>query len=173
MNEIALEGLVSALLVGEYENDRVLVRDIFRKLGWRLFEARDGRRAMAWLERNAVQVVIAEGRSAGAGWQRLLDALRDLPDPPQLVVTFADGGRSPMVQSAELRRIRCPGPAAQSRRSGTGDCRGGASVSLAARRAGADGRGRHGGIAAEFDLYRIPAPRKIFKPPLDRGTCAY
>ena len=87
MNEIALEGLVSALLVGEYENDRGLVRDIFRKLGWRLFEARDGRRAMAWLERNAVQVVIAEGRSAGAGWQRLLGALRDLPDPPQLVVT--------------------------------------------------------------------------------------
>jgi PleD family two-component response regulator len=87
MNEIAHEGSVSALLVGEYEDDRALVRDIFAKLGWRLFEARDGHRAMVWLERNAVQVVIAEGRSPGARWQRLLDALRDLPEPPQLVVT--------------------------------------------------------------------------------------
>lgn len=87
MNEIAQEGSVSALLVGEYENDRALVREIFGKLGWRLFEARDGQRAMVWLERNAVQVVIAEGRSAGSGWQGLLDALRNLPDPPQLVVT--------------------------------------------------------------------------------------
>jgi DNA-binding response OmpR family regulator len=87
MNESTPEGFLSALLVGEYEDDRVMVRDIFRKLGWRLFEARDGRRAMVWLERNAVQVVIAEGRAAGAGWQRLLEALRDLTDPPQLVVT--------------------------------------------------------------------------------------
>jgi len=87
MNEMAREGSVSALLVGEYENDRVLVRDVFRKLGWRLFEARDGRRAMAWLQRHGVQVVIAEGGPAGAGWLRLLEALRDLPDPPQLVVT--------------------------------------------------------------------------------------
>jgi DNA-binding response OmpR family regulator len=87
MNEIAHEGSVSALLVGELEDDRALVRDIFGKLGWRLFEARNGHRAMAWLERNAVEVVIAEGSSLGAGWQRLLDALRDLPDPPQLVVT--------------------------------------------------------------------------------------
>ena len=87
MDEIAQSSSVSALLVGEYESDRALVREVFRKLGWRLFEARDGRRAIGWLERNAVQVVIAEGRTADAGWQGLLDALRDLPDPPQLVVT--------------------------------------------------------------------------------------
>lgn len=87
MNGIAHEDSVSALLVGEFQGDRALVRDVFGKLGWRLSEARDGRRAMVWLERNAVQVVIAERRSAGAEWQRLLDALRDLPDPPQLVVT--------------------------------------------------------------------------------------
>ncbi len=87
MNEIAQDSSVSALLVGDYENDRALVRDVFGKLGWRLFEARDGRRAIWWLERNAVEVVIAEGRTADAGWERLLDVLRDLPSPPQLVVT--------------------------------------------------------------------------------------
>jgi DNA-binding response OmpR family regulator len=87
MDESAQSGSVSALLVGEYESDRALVREVFGKLGWRLFEARDGRRAIGWLERNAVQVVIAEGGAVDAGWQGLLDALRDLPDPPQLVVT--------------------------------------------------------------------------------------
>jgi len=87
MDELAHSSSVSALLVGEYESDRALVREVFGKLGWRLFEARDGRRAIGWLESNPVQVVIAEGRAADAGWQRLLDALRDLPDPPQLVVT--------------------------------------------------------------------------------------
>jgi DNA-binding response OmpR family regulator len=87
MNEIAREGSVSGLLVGVYESDRAVVREVFGKQGWRLFEARDGRRAMAWLERNAVQVVMADAGSVGAEWQRLLDALRTLPDPPQLVVT--------------------------------------------------------------------------------------
>jgi DNA-binding response OmpR family regulator len=87
MNAFTYEGVVSALLVGDYENDRGLVRDVFHDLGWRLFEQRDGRRTLQWLRRNPVQVVIAERSSAGVGWQRLLDDLRDLPDPPQLVVT--------------------------------------------------------------------------------------
>jgi DNA-binding response OmpR family regulator len=87
MNEIAHEGLVSALLVGDHGNDGMLVRDVCRQQGWRLFEASDGRGAMGLLEREAVQVVIAECDSAGAGWQWLLDALRVLPDLPQLVVT--------------------------------------------------------------------------------------
>jgi DNA-binding response OmpR family regulator len=86
MDENTQEGSVSALLVGEYENDRELVCDVFRKRGWRLVAARHGRRAMEWLKRNAVQVVIAENPTAG-GWQWLLESLRDLPDPPQLVVT--------------------------------------------------------------------------------------
>jgi DNA-binding NtrC family response regulator len=87
MNGMAHDGSVSVLLVGEYENDRALVRDVSSKLGWRLFETRGARRALAWLKRNAVQVVMAEGRTAGSDWQKLLDDLRDLPDPPQLVVT--------------------------------------------------------------------------------------
>ena len=87
MNEIAHEGLVSALLVGEYGNDGSLVRDVCLQHGWLLFEASDGCEAMGMLQSGVVQVVIAEEGSAGAGWQRLLDALRDLPDPPQLVVT--------------------------------------------------------------------------------------
>jgi len=86
MNEDKPIGPVSALLVGEYGDDRELVRDVFRTLGWRLFETRDGRRAMPFLARNPVEVVIAQGRSEGAGWQKLLDALPNLTNPPQLVV---------------------------------------------------------------------------------------
>ena len=83
MNETTYEGVVSALLVGAYENDRGLVRDVFRKSGWRLYEARDGHGVLGRVKRRPVQVVIAES----GGWQRLLQDLLDLPSPPQLVVT--------------------------------------------------------------------------------------
>lgn len=77
------EGAVSALLVGAYENDRELVRDVFRKSGWRLYETRDRHRVPGLLKRRCVQVVIAES----AGWQRLLEEIRELPVSPQLVIT--------------------------------------------------------------------------------------
>lgn len=87
MKEPTQESNVSALLVGEYITDRGLVRDIFHKLGWCLSEARDGRRALNWLKRNPVQVVLAESPAAVGGWQQLLDDLRGLPEPPELIVT--------------------------------------------------------------------------------------
>jgi len=78
---------VSALLVGEYENDRFLVHEVFKKLGWRLFEARDRRRAMQCLERNPVQVVIAKTDVPDWSWRRVLSDLRRQAKPPQLIVT--------------------------------------------------------------------------------------
>jgi len=81
------EHAVSALAVGEYETDRLLLHEIFRRCGWRLFEARDRRRALECLERNPVQVVIAESEVRNWNWRRVLSDLRRLPAPPQLVVT--------------------------------------------------------------------------------------
>jgi DNA-binding response OmpR family regulator len=78
---------VSALLVGEYENDRFLVHEVFQKLGWKLLEARDRRRAMRYLERNPVQVVIAKTDVPNWSWRRVLNDLRSLAKPPQLIVT--------------------------------------------------------------------------------------
>jgi len=78
---------VSALLVGEYENDRFLVHEVFQKFGWRLFEARDRKRAMQCLERNPVQVVIAKTDVPNWSWRRVLSDLRRLTKPPQLIVT--------------------------------------------------------------------------------------
>ena len=81
------EHSVSALLVGDYETDRLLLHDIFQRLGWRLFEARDRKRALACLERHPVQVVIAESETPNWNWRKVLSDLRRLAAPPQLVVT--------------------------------------------------------------------------------------
>jgi CheY-like chemotaxis protein len=81
------EHAVSALAVGEYEADRLLLHEIFRECGWRLFEARDRRRALECLERNPVQVVMAESEIRNWNWRKVLNDLRRLPVPPQLVVT--------------------------------------------------------------------------------------
>src|SRR5580658_3319905 len=78
---------VSALLVGDYESDRFLVHEVFKKLGWRLFEAKDRRRAMQCLERNPVEVVIAKTDVPNWSWRRVLRDLRLLAKPPQLIVT--------------------------------------------------------------------------------------
>jgi len=78
---------VSALLVGEFAEERVLLQEIFRKCGWRLFEASDRRRALHSLERNPIRVVIAETSLPAWDWRKVLHDLRKLPVPPQLVVT--------------------------------------------------------------------------------------
>jgi DNA-binding response OmpR family regulator len=78
---------VSALLVGEFADERLLLREIFRNCGWRLFEASDRRRALQALERNPVRVVITETSLPSGDWRKVLQDLRKLPVPPQLVVT--------------------------------------------------------------------------------------
>jgi DNA-binding response OmpR family regulator len=78
---------VSALAVGEFENDRALLREIFGAAGWRLYEARDRRHAMQYLERNPVQVVLAESELPNWNWRKVLHDLRRLAHPPQLIVT--------------------------------------------------------------------------------------
>jgi DNA-binding response OmpR family regulator len=78
---------ISALLVGEFETDRLLVHEIFRLHGWRLFEARDRRHALECLAKNPVQVVVAESELPAWNWKRILSDLRRLAPTPQLVVT--------------------------------------------------------------------------------------
>jgi PleD family two-component response regulator len=80
------EHAVSVLAVGEYATDRLLLHDISRRCGWRLFEARDRRHALECLERNPVQVVMAESEVRNWNWRKVLSDLRRLPMTPQLVV---------------------------------------------------------------------------------------
>ncbi len=87
MTELAHDPTVSALLVGEFPSERMLVQDIFRQCGWRLLEAPDRRRALHSLGRNEVHVVIAESDLPKWNWRKVLTDLRRLAVPPQLVVT--------------------------------------------------------------------------------------
>jgi len=81
------EESVSALLVGAYERDRQLLHEIFRNPGWKLFEAASRRRALRYLDRYPIQVVIAQAEVPEWGWRRVLRDLRDRDRPPQLIVT--------------------------------------------------------------------------------------
>jgi DNA-binding response OmpR family regulator len=87
MDDTAHRCSVSALFVGGYEDERRLVQEVFRKCGWRLFEAPDRRRAAQCLRRHTVQVVIAKSDMPGGSWQKMLDHLRRLARPPLLIVT--------------------------------------------------------------------------------------
>lgn len=77
---------VSALAIGAFEQDRPLLQDIFHNLGWTLLEARDRRRAMQHLERHSVNVVLAESDVPNWNWKKVLNDLRRLAQPPQLIV---------------------------------------------------------------------------------------
>jgi DNA-binding response OmpR family regulator len=87
MNDNTHENSVSALLVGAYDRDRQLVKDIFRTSGWRLFEARDRGRALRYLSLHPIHVVIAETDVRDWHWKKVLHDLRGLARPPQLIVT--------------------------------------------------------------------------------------
>ena len=87
MSSAAREPGVSALLVGEYEADRTLLRELFGEFGWRLFEANDRRHALDCLTRNPVHVMITESDQQQWHWRRALKDLRNLNEPPQLIVT--------------------------------------------------------------------------------------
>ena len=86
MNEVISVPFVSALLVGEFGADFPLVRAVFRKCGWRLFEALDRKCALRHLRRSAVQVVIADSAIDGWNWKQVLDDTRRTAPAPQLVV---------------------------------------------------------------------------------------
>jgi DNA-binding response OmpR family regulator len=77
---------VSALAIGAFEQDRPLLQEIFRNLGWTLLEARDRRRAMQYLEKQTVDVVLAESDLPNWNWKKVLNDLRRLAKPPQLIV---------------------------------------------------------------------------------------
>lgn len=87
MDATVQERELSALLVGEYENDRSLIYDVFKRFGWKLFEARNRQRAMKYLASNPVQVVITESDVPNWNWKRVLCDLRSMTKPPELIVT--------------------------------------------------------------------------------------
>jgi DNA-binding response OmpR family regulator len=86
MNAFALEESVSAMLVGEFGADRLLLHEIFDTLGWRLLEAHKRCDGMRHLERNLVHVVLAELDSPHWNWKQILSDFRLLARAPLLIV---------------------------------------------------------------------------------------
>lgn len=78
---------ICALLIGDYQDEKLQVNEIFRRSGWRLLEAMDRRHALFCLDRNPVQVVITDSGVSGWNWKRVLRDLRHRTRPPELVVT--------------------------------------------------------------------------------------
>jgi DNA-binding NtrC family response regulator len=78
---------VCALLVGEHEEGRLLLHEVFRDAGWLLLEARDRTTALESIDRYPVQVVIASCEEGEWGWKKVLDNLRRREPSPQLIVT--------------------------------------------------------------------------------------
>jgi DNA-binding response OmpR family regulator len=87
MDDTAHSCFVSALFVGGTEDERSLVREVFRECGWRLFEAPDRQGATRCLRRHPVHVVIAKSDLPDGSWQEMLGHLRCLVCPPLLIVT--------------------------------------------------------------------------------------
>src|SRR3954454_13236898 len=80
------QAFVSAVAVGDFKGDGALLNDIFAAAGWQLYVAKDRRHAMQLLERHSIQVVIAESDLPNWNWKKVLNDLRRLAQPPQLVV---------------------------------------------------------------------------------------
>ena len=78
---------VCALLIGEYDDSRLLIHEIFRDCGWRLIEARDRKAALEHLDRERIHVVITNCETAGSTWRHWLRILSQRVRPPQLIVT--------------------------------------------------------------------------------------
>lgn len=78
---------IQALLIGEFDDDRPLVRELLHSIGWRFYEAHGRRRATVGLQQYPIRLVVAEAGFAPWPWQELLDYLRLLPHPAQLIVT--------------------------------------------------------------------------------------
>lgn len=87
MDAINSETSVCALLVGDYQDERLRVNEIFQRSGWRLLEASDRQRALYCLDRNAVHVLIVDSDAPKWNWKRVLRDLHRRRRPPALVVT--------------------------------------------------------------------------------------
>jgi hypothetical protein len=119
MDDTAHKCFLSALFVGGYEDQRSLVREVFRKCGWRLFEVPDRPQATQCLRQHPVQVVIAKSDMPDGGWQELLGHLRCLVRPPAADRHLPHRRRTSVGRSPESRRLRCSRGAFRTRRNGT------------------------------------------------------
>ena len=80
------DSFVCALLVGGCAESRLLIQEVFRNAGWRLYQAHSRKQALVCLARLPLQVVIAADDIPDYPWKRAWHDLARLRCPPQMVV---------------------------------------------------------------------------------------
>src|ERR1700761_9225788 len=78
---------VSALLLGDLDEGRLLLHQVFHDTGWRLVEAHSRKDAIDRLKRETIHVVITRSDSPCWNWKTVLHSLKRRVHPPQLIVT--------------------------------------------------------------------------------------
>ncbi len=74
---------VTALAVHSPDEDCGQIENIFRRCRWTLRSSPDVASAMSTLRRKLLPLVLCDGEN----WKEMLERLRDLPQPPLLIVT--------------------------------------------------------------------------------------
>ena len=78
---------VELLLVSQFEDDHQQLQRIIRHSNWRLHRAGSQAEALESLRENCTPVVICESELPDGSWKEMHSELRQLPQPPSLVVT--------------------------------------------------------------------------------------
>ena len=86
--------ILTVLAVGNVQNEKEELRQIFRRSNWVMLEARDSQEAIKLLKQIPIGVVVCQGRRCESGWKELLRELSILPRPPHLVVSSVDADDS-------------------------------------------------------------------------------
>ena len=107
----------AVLAVGPDQAGHAALDGILHTAGWKLYHAATYEEARACLRRYPLRIVICETALPGCGWKGLLDQLRDMAQPPMLIVTsrLADdslwaevlnlGGYDVLVQPFEREEV--------------------------------------------------------------------
>ena len=78
---------VCGLLLGEFDENRLIIRDVFRNAGWTLIEPQTLQEGLDHVEKDSAQVVIVRSEFSGGDWKEVLQNLKERPQLPQLIVT--------------------------------------------------------------------------------------
>ncbi len=86
-NEAGVDRVVNVLAISPYEEDQLILRNIFGHSNWRLRCAKSWREARTSLQANVTPVVLCEAGLPDGTWQNVLVDLEAMPGEPLLIVT--------------------------------------------------------------------------------------
>ena len=92
----------TALLVSPAAEDHELLRDLFRRQGWRLEYTASFDAISMRLSQQAASVVITERDLSVRNWKDVLELIQSLPEPPFLIVISRQADESLWAEALNL-----------------------------------------------------------------------